>query len=266
MRRAPAAFRWTPSPTHALTCDGGRLRVDVEFAHQSAEPTDAWQTRAEVAGSAAVAHGMVARLAQHEEMVVVTSVLVDDKKNRSSALDERRRQAVAGCVNQLGADRVMLESELVRHLPAFRQSLPPDSPVPARFARRLACHGELACSQDIAIWHSLRLGLFRAADPRWAWHGPRADENSVADVCVAVLPRRFRIYEEKAYEQNFRHLGGAILRDAARTVLRGRHHGREVTLWAIWVDVRLAPAELHALGRAETAHLMRILALDRYQT
>lgn len=237
-------------------------RVDVEFAHRCAAPSDVDRTHQEIEQSTACARALIAQLTEHR-IDAVSSVLVDDKKNVTAAMGTRRQSAVLDSVHRLEADRVMLESELERHLPAFSASLPESSPLPGRFERRRRQHGELACSQDVAIWHSLRLGLFKPAGGNALW-AANALSLPPVEVCVVVLPNRFQAYEEKAYLENFRHLKDWHLdRRTDRTILRGRYQGRSVRLWAVWVDVDRPVSELRNLGSTQAGELAEALASDR---
>lgn len=229
------------------------VRIDVEYAHQCAIPSVTCRTEEEIETSRTVAASLIAGLRGRDGLGIATSVLIDDKKNRSSEIDVRAKEAVERCQSELGVDRVMLESRLDEHRHRYYASLPAGSPLPGRFERRRELYGELACSQDVAIWQALRLGLYRPSMNTWSL----GDDGEPADVCVTVLPWRFQKYEAKAYDQGLRHhLRAAPRREGSRIRLTGTHGDRDVLLWTIWVDTSCSPADLTSLGETEARAIL----------
>jgi hypothetical protein len=255
----------TPVPDVRRERSGGPV-VDVEFAHHC-WPWSERGTEWEIEATSTVAGAIVASL-RDTGLTVSTSVLIDDKKVGSPGGDDGSER-VDWCLKKLNVDRVMWESRLVEHLDAVERSCAPGSAVPGRMRRRLARQHELACSQDVAIWQALRLGAFAAEVDTWAPSpDPGGDVGAAdlvgpADIVVTVLPRRYEEYERKAYHESLRPWLEAtpLAETRGRTTLRGRASGREVVLWAIFLDPEeeLGDAALQELGTSEAEQLVHHL-------
>jgi D-amino-acid oxidase len=188
--------------------DATTLVVDIEFGHNVLGSRYRHQ-KAEVARSASIAEELVTALTTCAEIKTVTSVLVDDKHEGQLSCLDRHVDEIEKLVAPMGMDRIMLESELSRNLPELlalvpsrkRESLERD------IADWRARHnGFLACSQDIAIWHTLRLGLIADMGVTWARDCDDVGNPDTQRVCVSVLPERFRPFEDRSYAEILRHI------------------------------------------------------------
>jgi hypothetical protein len=137
-------------------------------------------------------------------LTTTTQVLVDDKRvPRGKGLPEAVAKLVADCRATMDTDCFVLESSLHRLLDSFLSGIVVPAARP-RLTRKLTGYytrkGALACSHDIALWHTLRFGLLDAGalaaddDPV-----PAVDGVLLAcRVAVSILPTRTEEYEDVA--------------------------------------------------------------------
>jgi hypothetical protein len=137
-------------------------------------------------------------------LTTTTQVLVDDKRvPRGKGLPEAVAKLAADCRASLETDCFVLESSLHRLLDPFLSGIVVPAARP-RLSRKLtgyyARKGALACSHDIALWHTLRFGLLDPGD--LAADGdlvPAVDGVLLpCRVAVSILPARTEEYEDVA--------------------------------------------------------------------
>lgn len=163
------------------------MKVSVEYAHTNLAAVDTVGMRKSVAVARAVIRHL--RAQGHDVQAVV---LLDDKKVEL----ERVADEVSGFLAlvdelELSPDEIFSESQLRNWLPELTELLPLKQ---GRKLHRsadsyLKQYNNLPCSVDIALWHTLRLGLLGDAPV------------GGADVVVSILDNGNREFEELARTQ-----------------------------------------------------------------
>jgi hypothetical protein len=183
----------------------GPICVDVEFGHHVLYSMHSNARIEEVRISTEIARVLIAALNSHG-VRIRTSLLVDDKPCRCTCGLNSDLAEFCEYAAGIPVDRVMMESDLAELWEALIGEVRPDR---RDYLRRQAekwsaAHdGSLACSQDIAIWHSLRLGLIGSSAAKWRTGSCTdfGEAESGAVFCVSILPRRFRTFENRAREE-----------------------------------------------------------------
>lgn len=190
-----------------------RVCVDIECGHHVLNSICSDVEVQEVSASAEITARLAEQLRAHG-FEVRYSLLIDDKRLTTEVSIGDHVREISMHAQGLEFDRIVLESSLVELLPDLIES------IGARERRRLkkeaekwrAAHdGYLACSQDVAIWHSLRLGL---VTPRteMSLKGDIDSNGSIHEdcttVCISVLPRRLSEFEERAQRDILRYVLG----------------------------------------------------------
>jgi hypothetical protein len=189
--------------SHAAPMPGG-IRVDLEFGHHVLYSMHSERVE-EIRASTEIARRLMFYLSG-EQVMVRTSLLVDDKRCSCTCGMHNDLAEFCEYAAGLSVDRVMMESDLARLWDALLNHMsPPRRRYLQRQARQWSSthNGLLACSQDIAIWHSLRLGLIRSSGVRWCAESATelAESESAADFCVSILPIRFKVFEDRARKE-----------------------------------------------------------------
>jgi len=188
--------------------------VDIEFAHMDMAPLDVAIEEEEVMESASYARALIEDL-NHAHIKWTTSVLIDDKRARGSPADlESALERVARLVGPVPVHRALME----RHLTELKRDFLAlfdrrrGSAIESDFHRyQVNRDGELGCSQDIAVWTAVRLGLIPASVvckriASTARFGFGREQSP--DLLVTILPSRYRSFEERAAKEYLRHLNG----------------------------------------------------------
>jgi len=145
----------------------------------------------------------------------VRSLLVDEKRKQSLDREEWFAQVSREFPSYLKQiDYVAFESDLKNSLNSFYSRIRPDkqSSVKNNFERYLAKRKKTGCSHDIALWHSMRLGVLgRLALPIYEIVSGDAPEKGLrgsflaTNVC-SILPVSDRNFEEDAETEILRHI------------------------------------------------------------
>ncbi len=168
------------------------MKISLEYAHASLGAID----KSDIQRSVEAARAVDARLVDdgHE----VTRVVLLDDKTVDPANARERAEQVLGLAADLGlpGDLSFSETDLRSFLPNLEQILP--SRARKRLNRDastgLTKYGNLPCSVDIALWHSLRLGLLGVS------------EVGSYDLAISVLGDGNREFEDLASDHFLRFL------------------------------------------------------------
>lgn len=190
-----------------------RTSIDIEFGHHQLEPRaeDVALELTEIDRSAELAAELRRRLRRRGLSVSMT-LLVDDKHHERTHDIDAHLRSIEERLPKIEIDRVLLETSLGSTLSEFLGAIDDGKREHVKqeiegWARR---RGTLACSQDIALWQSLRLGMYSpVGDP---WYRRRTDNVggvvSGASVVVSVLPRRFESQEARAWSDILQYVSG----------------------------------------------------------
>ncbi len=128
---------------------------------------------------------------------IQTQILIDDKRYKSTLDSELYAAIICKWLpKELKLDAVTLESELQMLSTQYYDTISVKSRrrIVRKFSRYSAASGFLACSQDIAVWHSVRAGLIRPEKLTVL-----GNEGVVpASVLVSILPHRNKEFEDLA--------------------------------------------------------------------
>ena len=190
-----------------------KSELNIEIAHVAAgAPNYAEKLKDAIARSQAI----TAQLnIERYNFRICHSLLVDDKRTTDFNRDEWL-QEVSRHVPDLAksVDYVTFESDLKNLLNTFYSKLRADkqSTIKNEIERYLQKRKKMACSHDIALWHSLRLGalggrgipVYELIDPK-STTAPIKSSFIARHVC-SVLPDTDRNHEEDAETDILRHL------------------------------------------------------------
>lgn len=164
--------------------------------------------------SASYARALIESL-NHAHIRWTTSVLIDDKRAKGTPAElEFALERVARLVGPVPVHRALME----RHLTALKRDFLSlfdrrrGSAIESDFNRyQVDRDGELGCSQDIAVWTAVRLGLIPSSVvckriTSTARFGFGRDQSP--DLLVTILPSRYRSFEERAAKEYLRYLNG----------------------------------------------------------
>lgn len=187
---------------HAAELQAKQIHVDVEFGHHTLYSMHSDVRIEEVQLSAEIAQQLIAGLSSHG-IAAKTSLLVDDKRCKCTCGIDCHLAEFLQYTKGLPLDQVMLESDLASLWETVLDQIcfEKREHVRGRVGRWSARHNGLsACSQDIAIWHSLRMGLIDSSAAEWLRRPignlPAAEPDHV--FCASILPRRFKAFEDLA--------------------------------------------------------------------
>lgn len=190
-----------------------RVRVDIECGHHVLNSICSEVEIQEVRASAEIATGLADQLRAHG-FVVAYSLLIDDKRLTTEVSIGDHLREISSHAHGLEFDRIILESSLVELLPDLIESIGSRDKIRLRKQAekwRATHEGYLACSQDVAIWHSLRLGLVTPKNgvslKEDVSSGGPGNEGCTT-ICISVLPRRLAEYEERARLDILRYVSG----------------------------------------------------------
>jgi D-amino-acid oxidase len=188
-----------------------RVRVDIECGHHVLNSRYSQVEIQELSVSAEIATRLADQLRAHG-FEVGYSLLIDDKRLTTELSIYDHVHEISSHAHGLEFDRIILESSLGELLPDLIES------IIARERSRLkkeakkwrsAHNGYLACSQDVAIWHSLRLGLVTPkVDVSLKDNSNSLVSEECTTVCISVLPRRLLEFEERAQREILRYVLG----------------------------------------------------------
>ncbi len=188
----------------------GHVDVAIEYGHCVLLPAGGYDDHDELVRSAALGAQLRRRL-ERQDISSTLQVLVDDKRLPDDAVQAKQlglKQLLRACETLLNPETFALESALAVLAPDFISQViePARSHRVAKDFTRYATtrNGRLACSQDIAVWHALRLGLLDPDALLIAGLCLPRDIPRPARVVVSILPGRFEEYEEHADKEYLR--------------------------------------------------------------
>jgi hypothetical protein len=183
------------------------MRVSLEVAHTALLPGGVFNQSA-VHRSLDLGRTLRSLLeaAGHE---VSHTLLVDDKQLSKEERNDVTEDFVALVDREFEVDVVAAEHRLSRYLDDLLDLLPPNGVrrrVSKQLHERLRDTGALPCAADIALWHSLRLGLIPDRDGVLTAHRAHFEP---ADAVVSVLIEHDREPEEIAVNRYLKYVEGA---------------------------------------------------------
>ena len=180
------------------------VSINVEFAHVDlALPLSSEESEWNIVQSGKIAQDLLSE-AESRGLSCTTSILIDDKHSDTAPSSEEVGKLLSFVrLHGPRVDFLCIESSLVSY--EYRLLTCMKDTQRRRIERELDSYrhryGKLGCSQDIAIWHLLRLGYLGEPQARSVIPVGVTGQSRrpfFADEVVSVLPRGLAPFEEKA--------------------------------------------------------------------